>query len=346
MNKIKYDDLEFFTSSVLRLAGLDDYSLNAVTTGLCETSLRGVDSHGVRLLPHYYNSALSGRKNPKPNFILEHSFPSIAHLDADNAFGHAAGMKAIEIAMEIANEQGMATVAVSNSSHPGAMASMALKAARNGYLAFAFTHADALILSHGGTRPYFGTNPICFAAPRKEKDPYCLDMATSIASWNQVILNRNSDSELEPGIAADSFGNPTNNPHEAAAVLPTGSYKGYGLSSMVDILCGLYTGMAFGRSIPAMFTSKMTEKRKLGQFYMVMRPDGVVSSEDFISSMQQMTNEVRNEPGMDKKSVMLPGDPQIICAQRRIIDGIPLDELTLEKFRLLSEENGLNLQLI
>jgi len=308
--------------------------------------LRGVDSHGVRLLPHYFQSALRGRKNPKPHFIFKKTFPSIGHLDADDAFGHAAGMKAIEYAMEMSETQGVGVVAVSNSSHPGAMASMALKAAREGYLAFAFTHADALILSHGGARPYFGTNPICFAAPREEQEPYCLDMATSVIPWNRVLLNRSSDEPLEPRIAADKYGRSTQDPHKAAAVMPIGSYKGYGLSSMVDILCGVYTGMAFGRSIPAMFTTQMTEQRKLGQFYMVMRSDGVIPKEEFIKYMQQMTDEVRTEPAIDGESVMLPGDPQIICAKNRMKNGIPLDESTLKALIKIGKENKVNLKLI
>ena len=297
-------------------------------------------------MPHYFNSAISGRKNPSPKYRIEKKFPSIAHLDADNAFGHAAGMKAIDIAIDMAKVQGIGTVAVSNSSHPGAMASMALKAARKGYIAFAFTHADALILSHGGARPYFGTNPVCFAAPRDEHEPYCLDMATSITPWNRVLLNRNSNTSLEPGIAVDQNGKPTTDPHKAAAVMPTGSYKGYGLSSMVDILCGVYTGMAFGRSIPAMFTTKMSEQRKLGQFYMVMRCDGVISKDEFISFMQQMTDEVRAEPSIDGESVMLPGDPQIICAKTRMKDGIPLDDSTLEAFLEISKNHNIILKLI
>ena len=346
MKNIKYEDLVFFTSSALKLAGLNDFSLQAVTTGLCETSLRGVDSHGVRLLPHYVNSANSGRKNPKPKFQVDKKFPSIAHLNADNAFGHAAGMKAIDIGMNMAETQGIGSVAVSNSSHPGAMASMALKAARKGYIAFAFTHADALILSHNGTRPYFGTNPICFAAPRAQGEPYCLDMATSIVPWNRIILNRNSDSPLDQGIAADENGKETLDPHKASAVMPTGSYKGYGLASMVDILCGVYTGMAFGRDIPAMFTTEMSNTRNLGQFYIVMRTDAVLSAENFIRKMQQMTNEVRSEPATDGESVMLPGDPEIICAKERMKNGIPLDDQTYIAFKEMANSHKINLKLM
>ena len=79
MKKIKYTALDLFHRQVLEKIGLDAYSLDAVATGLCETSLRGVDSHGVRLLPHYVNSANSGRKNPKPEYKVHRTFPSILH---------------------------------------------------------------------------------------------------------------------------------------------------------------------------------------------------------------------------------------------------------------------------
>jgi len=346
MKKMHYDKLYSFVEEVLAKCQLDDYSLNSVAIGLCETSLRGVDSHGVRLLHHYANSAISGRKNPKPNFKVNNSYPSIAHLNADDAFGHAAGMKAIDIGIEIADKQGIGVVAVSDSSHPGAMASMALKAARQGYIAFAFTHADALIKSHNGKRPYFGTNPVCFAAPREEIDPYCLDMATSIVPWNRVLIHKSGNTLLDDAIAIDAEGNVTNDPYKAVGLLPVGSYKGYGLASMIDVLCGVYTGMAFGRNIPAMYKAKMNEQRKLGQFYMILKVDGVVSSESFICQLQEMTNEVRLEPAYDGEKVLLPGDKEIIESKERMKNGIPLDDDTVIKFIELSERLDVNLEFL
>ncbi len=336
--KIKYDKLKQFHSDIFRVIGLDEYSNASVTTGLCETSLRGVDSHGVRLLPHYVNSALHGRKNPKPNFTYKQTFPSIGHLDADNAFGHAAGMKAIEYGISMADEQGIGIVAVSNSSHPGAMASMALKAAREGYLAFAFTHADALVLSHNGTRPYFGTNPLCFAAPRQEKDPYCLDMASSIVPWNRVLMHKQNGTPLQSGVSADKNGVITSDPEKATCLLPAGGYKGYGIASMIEILCGIYTGMDFGRSIPAMFSTPIEKTRNLGQFYMVMRADVCQSQSDFESRLQQMTNEVRSEPSMPDERVQLANDPQIEETKRRKNEGIPIDDSLWREFQKLSSE--------
>ena len=169
MKKIGYKELCELTDCLLEKVGLDEYSLEAVSSGLCEASLRGVDSHGINLLPHYLESALTGRKNPKPNFEVSSKYPAFLTLDADNAFGHAAGKKAVECGMDIADQFGLCSVAVKNSSHAGAIGATCLRAARKGYMIFGFTNADSLSLSYGGTKPFFGTNPICFASQEMER---------------------------------------------------------------------------------------------------------------------------------------------------------------------------------
>ena len=345
MKYITYETLIDFHSKILAKAGLDSETNEAVTTGLCETSLRGVDSHGIRLLPHYTRSALSGRKNPTPNYTYTQKFPAFGALDADNTFGHAAGFKAIGYAMGMAKDFGIGAVTVSNSSHPGAMASFVLKAAREGYVAFAFTNADALLRSHGGKRAYFGTNPICFAAPRIEEEPFCLDMAPTIFSWNKLLTYREKGEKLPGEFAADEHGIPTSDPDLACSILPIGTYKGFGLAAMVEVLCGVLTGMQFGRSIPAMFTTPMDQPRYLGQFYMVMRTDICQPFSVFKERLQQMTEEVRLEPNLDGERVLLANDPQIEEARRRKLEGIPVSENLLEEFRTLASDLSVNVTL-
>ena len=58
------------------------------------------------------------------------------------------------------------------------------------------------MLSHNSKRAYFGTNPICFAVPREEREPYCLDMATTMISWNKLLIYRGKNKKLN-----DYFGN-------------------------------------------------------------------------------------------------------------------------------------------
>ena len=344
--KIRYAHLLKFVKEILFKVNLDRFSIDSVATGLCETTLRGVDSHGVRLLPHYVRSALMGRKNPRPSFKFKKTFPAIGVLDADNGFGHAAGLKAIEHCIKLAKKNGIGVVAVKNSSHPGAMATMALKAARKGYISFAFTHADSLLLSHNGTRPYFGTNPICVAVPRVEKEPYCLDMATSMISWNKLLTFKEQGKLLSRGLAANKKGQPTINPNLAKSLIGAGSYKGYGLASVVEILCGIYTGMAFGRSIPRMYNSPIRKPRKLGQFYIVLRIDGCINRINFFKRMQSLSNQVRNEPKRSKQKVMLPNDIEIKKTKDQLKNGVVLSDEVFKKFMQLSKKYSIKLNLI
>lgn len=47
---------------------------------------------------------------------------------------------------------------------------------------------------------------------------------------------------LPPGAAADANGQPTEDPHEVAALLPFGGHKGYGICLLNEIFGGLIGG--------------------------------------------------------------------------------------------------------
>ena len=60
---ISYKNLKIFSKNILLKIGATNFIANSLSNGLCDASLRGVDSHGIRLLSHYVNSALNGKKN-------------------------------------------------------------------------------------------------------------------------------------------------------------------------------------------------------------------------------------------------------------------------------------------
>ena len=325
MQLIKYKDLISKIKLKLLKEGSDEYSAESVSLGLVDTSLRGVDSHGIRLFPHYFNALRNGRVNGKPDFKIRTTFPAFVGLDADNAFGHAAGFKSIDIGIELANKYGIGAISVSNSSHPGAMASFALKAAKSGFCAFAFTHADSLVQSINSKKSFFGTNPICFAAPRKNEEPFCLDMAPTFIPWNKILESKENGTKLEGDFAVDINGNKTNDPFLAKSLLPIGNYKGYALAAMVEVLCANLSGMNFGPHIPSMYGSPITSPRKLGQFYIVFRADVNMDLANFEDIVHKMSQEVRNqEKDQSSKRVMMPNDPQIEIQKERAKNGIPL----------------------
>ena len=142
-----------------------------MVASLIQTSLRGVDSHGIQLFPHYLRAVASGRVNAKPVLSVVKTGSSSATLDAMDWFGHHAGAVAIDAAVELAKASGVGAASVGQSTHFGAAAYFALRAANAGCIGFSFTNADALVKAFNASKPVFGTNPVCFTAPLRTEDP-------------------------------------------------------------------------------------------------------------------------------------------------------------------------------
>ena len=296
-----------------------------VGEGLVQASVRGIDSHGVRLLPHYVRALEAGRINPDPSFRFQQTATSTGTLDGDHTFGHAAGAEGMVRAINLARDSGLGAVAVRNSSHFGSAAYFALMAAERDMIGLSFTHADALMLTHGGKRPYFGTNPICFAAPCSGEGPFCLDMATTTVTWNKVLRAAAEGETIPVGWGVNENGDQTESAEELAALESIGGYKGFGLGMMVDILCGVLTGMAFGRQITRMYADPIDQKRELGHFFMAIDIGSFIPVEQFKVNLKEMMDQVRSEPSKEEAvPIQVAGDPEKQAAKERLKHGIEL----------------------
>ena len=291
---------------------------NFLVDGILQASLRGVDSHGIRLFPHYLEGFKKGRLNKKPNYIFDQTGMATGCLDADHAPGHAAGMEGMRKAINLSKSAGIGAVAVANSSHFGAAAYFGFEAARNNMIGLSFTHATAHVAPYEGRDPFFGNNPFCLIAPSKNDHPFCLDMATTTATFNKIQSFKEKKDKLPLGWALNKSGQETTNPNNVLSLLPIGGYKGFGLSMAFEILCSLLTGMEYGKNISAMFGNPMDEKRKLGHFFIAINISSFVDLEIFKSRMSEMINSLRKEPSLNgKKTIMAPGDPEIIKSSKR-----------------------------
>lgn len=329
--------LRRFIKSVLLRTGVRSDVAERVTEGLVQTSVRGVDSHGIRLLPHYLEGVKKGRINPNPDYKFKKTSASTGLLDADHTFGHAAGIEAAKKAIELAKSAGTGHVAVCNSTHFGAAAYYALEIAKHDMIGMSFTNTDALIKTYAGKRPFFGNNPICFAAPCHGEEPFCLDMATSIVTFNKIRQWRQSGKRTPEGVGADKYGNDTTDPEKITTLLPIGAYKGYGLSAMVEILCSLLTGMPYGPYIPKMFIAPMDQRRFLGHFISAIRIDCFQDKTVFKKRLSGLMKEVRNEPRMRRDMpIQLAGDPEKKKSSERLKNGIPISPKEYREFEAIA----------
>ncbi len=310
-----------------------------VAAAMVQTSLRGVDSHGINLFPHYHRALGAGRIHKAPKIAVIRQSASAAVVDADHAFGHHAGAVAIDLAIAMAKKTGIAAVSVKNSSHFGAAAYFSLRAAQENCLGFSFTNADALVQSYGSPEVFLGTNPICFTAPLKNEGPLCLDMATSIVSWNKIKDHRRHGESIPDDWACAKDGSAVTDPHLAACLRPMGGYKGYGLGIMVDILCGVLTNSLVSKDILPMYRSPLEKPRHISHFFMALDIRHFCDVEAFKAQLQDTVDRLRKQsPLVGGQEVMAPGDPEKKSYQRRIVEGIPVDKEVYEDYLAISKD--------
>ncbi len=323
---------------VLEARNVNPDSIHHVIESTITTSLRGVDSHGINLFPHYCRAFEGTRLEIKPNFKIDKTSGGTLIVDADHAIGHHAGAVAMDATIELAKENGIACANVINSTHFGAAAYFGLRAANANCLGFAFTNADSLTKAFSSTESFFGTNPICFTAPIAGEGPYCLDMATSITSWNNIKNHRRGNKNIPSDWACDAKGKGVTDPHDAVTLNPIGEHKGFGLGMMVEILCSTLMGGVTAKDLLGMYTAPLDARRKLSHFFMVIDVSKFTPVDVFKNNMKGIVERIRALPQMEGAlPMMVAGDPQKKEYVKRIDAGIPMFESVFEDYLSISE---------
>jgi ureidoglycolate dehydrogenase (NAD+) len=222
-------------------------------------------------------------------------------------------------AIRLAKRSGVGVVGIFNSTHCGSLGLYTRQAAAERMIGISFTHTDSLLQTYGGSRPFFGTNPISIAFPWPVREPLCVDMATSIVPWNKVQNARIAGTFIPAGWAVDENGNECTDPRRAVAVKPMGAHKGYALSFIIDMLCGPLNGMAFGPHIVSMY-GELGKKRRLGSLVMAIDPARFPGGATLSTAIRRAIREVTSE----KRTVLYPGQPEYIAQRQRKKRGIPI----------------------
>ena len=187
MQRVSRERLTAWAVASLSKVGVPPEEAKLVAESLVQTSVWGIDSHGVLRLTHYLRRMTIGSIKAASTPVVMRTGPVTAQVNGEDGLGIVHATLAMESAIEMAKENGAGIVGVGHSSHCGAMGLYTRMAAREGLVGIAMTHSSSVVVPHGGKKMYVGTNPISFAFARKGGEPICLDMATSQVAWNKVL---------------------------------------------------------------------------------------------------------------------------------------------------------------
>jgi LDH2 family malate/lactate/ureidoglycolate dehydrogenase len=307
--------LRTFVATVLEKVGVPAEDAAVVADVLVAADLRGVESHGVARLESYYVSRIrAGQLDPKAELKTVRETPTSVLTDAGNGLGHPAGKRTMDRVIAKAAQSGAAFGATRNSNHFGIAGYYAMLALDHDMIGIASTNSVRYGAPTFGRDIMLGTNPLAFAIPAQTEPAFVLDFATTTVPKGKLEVYNRKGKQLNPGWAIDASGHETLDPQVAlkGALLPLGGYgvdngghKGYGLGLLVDILCGVLSGGAFGNDLPSPSDGPLPGK--ISHFFAAFKIDGFRDPEQFKADMD-------TELRAFKDSAKAPGQDRIYVA--------------------------------
>jgi LDH2 family malate/lactate/ureidoglycolate dehydrogenase len=343
------DDLRAFVLAVYRRWGTPPSVAELTADLMVRTDLRGVDSHGIGMLPRYLEWFRAGFIVPAAEPKIARDDGTTALVDGQQAFGHYAATLGMELALAKARVHGIGLVAVHNSNHFGAAANYSMMALPYDMIGLSMTNGPwPAVVPTFGRRAVLATNPLSVAAPAGQEPPFVLDMATSTVAIGKLSIAARWATAIPAGWALDPGGQPTTDPTVALAtrlLTPLGgtreggSHKGYGLAVMVEVLAGVLSGAVYPddhRRQPA-----GAGRANVGHFLAAIDVGRFRPLESFKADMDDLLRALKSGPpaeGQDR--IYVAGEPEWESERRRRRDGIPLAPGLVAQLRRVAEEVG------
>lgn len=344
MTTVSAKELRDLLERIYICKGASRETARTVASHQVSANLVGHDSHGVIRTPDYVSAIDRGDIVPDAPVEIERESATSFVIDGHWGFGFSVTEQAMRLAIAKASSAGIAMGTVRRQSHVGRLGGYATLAANEGMIALIMADSGLgpkSVAPFGGRERRLGTNPICFAAPREDGDPVLLDMATSSVAVGKLRVARNRRESIPVGWIVDRYGNPTSDPNDyfdGGAVLPLGGdqgHKGYGLSFIVEVFCGLLTGLGFGVD--------PLGRHNDGVFIAVFNVDHLLPLSSFKASVSDFVAYLKETPAAkDGAEVLYPGEVEARFAEHRRVSGIELDETTWNELRRLSREVGIS----
>jgi L-2-hydroxycarboxylate dehydrogenase (NAD+) len=348
---VPHPRLEAFTAEVLAALGMPRPVALLTARLMVQTDLRGVDSHGISMLPRYAEWIREGFVEPAAEPKVVRDEAATALLDAGKGLGYHPSVQAMEMAIAKARACGVGIVAVRNSGHFGAAANYTMRALAHDMIGLATTNSPYVaMVPTFGRRAMLSTNPLSLAAPAGAEPPFVLDMATTTVAVGKLTVAARWGHPIPEGWAMDPAGRPTTDPRLALAhrlLSPLGgsrllgSHKGYGLAVMVDILSGVLAGAVHG---DLFLRSDMPERRlhNVGHCLAAIDPARFRPIEEFKADMDDLLRALKATPPAEgEERVWVAGEPEMECERRRRREGIPLPPALLALLNELAGSLGI-----
>ena len=347
-----------FMTAVFEKMGVPTEDARLCADVLLESDRRGIESHGCnRFKPIYIDRIKSGILNPVTKIDILKETPTTAVLDANDGMGMVASKKAMDMCIEKAHKYGMGMVAVRNSSHYGIAGYWTGLAAKENMIGISGTNARPSVAPTFGVENMLGTNPLTFSMPTDEPFPFTLDCATSVMQNGKIEYYARINHDTPKGLVISREGEELTDSAEIlkkirsqqAALAPlggfgetTGGYKGYGYSTVVEILSAALQSGLFLKALDGKDEEGKIRPYHLGHFFIAIDTEAFMGAEAFKKTCGDILRDLRgSEKAPGQERIYTAGEKEYDVWMYRKDKGVPVTEAVQKEFIGLRDEFGL-----
>ncbi|MBN2552720.1 MAG: Ldh family oxidoreductase [Spirochaetales bacterium] len=340
VSELSVESLRPFLEALFEAAGVPKEDASVVTDAFLEANLRGVDTHGVRLIPAYVRRLQQGGVNPVPEIRIISDLGGTVRLDGDHGLGQVVGCHAMRTAIERASEHGIAMVVAGNTSHIGAASYYTRMALEQRMAGFATSNNLPSLFVWGGLKRAISNPPFSVSFPSR-RTPFVLDICLGTVAWNKIYMRLQNGEDIPEGWAWDPEGRPTTDPGRAAegSIIPIGGHKGSSLTLAVDLFTGVLGGFAFADQVGALLTNDRDPENS--SCLMMAIDVSRILGPEVLDRAERLIEWCKDSPlAAGFSEILMPGEPEESIRRSRLRQGIPVSKDDLRALAELGESMG------
>lgn len=306
MSVLSLSEVEELSWQMLRSSGASRLQAGSTARSIRDAEAEGIRTIGLSYLPTYCDHVACGKVDGAAIPTVARPRAGAVVVDAAHGFCHPAFEAGLEPLVASAGECGIAIMAIEHSYSAGVLGWFVERLARRGMVAMMFANSSSLMAPAGGTRPFFGTNPIAWSAPRAQGAPVVADLSSSAVAWVKVNAAAQAGEPIPLGWALDVDGQPTTDARAALAgsMAPAAGHKGSALALLVDVMSGGVAGSNFSFEASG-FAGTEGGPPDVGQVILAIDPTATMG-DGFIDRLEVEFAALAAEPG-----ARLPGDQRL-----------------------------------
>lgn len=356
---IPWEMIGNFMVDAFKAYGVSEEDAKICADVLMESDRRGIESHGCnRFKPIYLDRIDNGTLLPETKIDILKETPTTVVMDANNGMGMVASYKMMEMLIEKAKTYGMAGGAITNSTHYGIAGYWTTMAEKAGMIGITGTNARPSVAPTFGVEPMMGTNPMTFTMPTDEDFPYNFDCATSIVQNGKIEYYERMGKETPAGLVVTKDGGTMTDSGKIlkdmrkgdCALLSigglgeaTGGYKGYGFTTIVEILSAALAGGPFMKALSGKDEEGNNRMYRLGHFFFVINPEFFMGLDTFKKTTGDILRGLRaseKAPGEDR--IYTAGEKEWDAWCERKDKGVPVNESVQNDLKTIRDRFGLD----